>query len=879
MNKIEESTIEYQCHFCLKEITFSIPDSIRENPTYPFKLMNTHGNPAHKLVIEVNKHLQVASFEIEELVSPNLQSKKSEIRTTFDSLGIDNVSTDLYLLCMNQGPMTIGEISIFVNLPEENVQKRVLDLIQLGLFKEIISSKHYYEALPPYAAINSQLSEFSNMLELMQETLPRDIQMSFGNIAERAEGVQQFRFFVHELHNLRSRLSTELSEETTHLNQALDGIQHQEVFLNGIKALKEDSLSILDEHYISLFNAFENLKIQIASNLDKLHLGILVNTVESVIEKIVDQKLESIKNSFERNFSRKFEKMLDGLTEEIQELAGSAQNIDQGVKTSTQKFLQKFDVNLKKTEKSLDTISGNLVNSMDMVQTNFSDEMLVTLDDVLNQIQKQIVVQKATIEEFWKSSKQIQNVTMQDVWFVRSPEGIRAHINDTVRRVKMRLLLVVPSLNELEIETLKNIPQKINIRICAAIGTKSKENLAKIHFIKEHPNMTFRIRKLQNLWGIQRDYEEIILGIVNKGDEKEISTIEVVGIGSVLTEHIKIFVPVLEEAWVSANKNLEVFTQPENFTEVSIPISPNQAIERVHNLYPVQISTPVSASSSTPIKITSTRAKVLSKKVASKSNIKSGDAKLSKIKLEDVEINWEQRIGNDLISSQSQATPENPIKEKQPLQKIELEKPKVSKKHKKGKKYLKTKEIQETEKTETPSPSPKVDTPTQPKLDKKSKRDQKPVVNPFDPAYRYYKHAEEIKDQKTQPSDIASFTDQKPRKKIGDQKKTSVKLKAKKNKFIEENKSAILSKEMSEAIDLISKNIDNIEVTDLLNALLALKEEYANFDELTRTTNEINNWYKDLKGKPILDDFKRNMIRKRIEKWRNSALDILGGKK
>ena len=62
--------------------------------------------------------------------------------------------------------MTAGEIAIMLEIPSSRMTPLLNSLIKLGLFKTISASKEYYEALPPYAAFNANLQNFSNMLEI-----------------------------------------------------------------------------------------------------------------------------------------------------------------------------------------------------------------------------------------------------------------------------------------------------------------------------------------------------------------------------------------------------------------------------------------------------------------------------------------------------------------------------------------------------------------------------------------------------------------------------------------------------------------------------------------------------------------------------------------
>jgi len=100
-------------------------------------------------------------------------------------------------------------------------------------------------------------------------------------------------------------------------------------------------------------------------------------------------------------------------------------------------------------------------------------------------------------------------------------------------------------------------------------------------FFDSVDNITYRDRKLQNLWGVSRDYEEIILSIIKISKVISGFNMEVAGIGSILTEHIKIFVPILEDAWMGAQKDVvkkPIMQQPIKKPEQPrvIPVEPKK---------------------------------------------------------------------------------------------------------------------------------------------------------------------------------------------------------------------------------------------------------------------------------------------------------------
>jgi len=114
-------------------------------------------------------------------------------------------------------------------------------------------------------------------------------------------------------------------------------------------------------------------------------------------------------------------------------------------------------------------------------------------------------------------------------------------------------------------------PSRINFRIAANIDFSNPEHVAIIEQLDKMDNVDYRHRALQNLWGINRDYEEVIVCVLSKAEVRGESITEIAGIGSIIEEHIKIFVPILEESWMGARKEVMHSIKSSIEREISAP--------------------------------------------------------------------------------------------------------------------------------------------------------------------------------------------------------------------------------------------------------------------------------------------------------------------
>ena len=219
--------------------------------------------------------------------------------------------------------------------------------------------------------------------------------------------------------------------------------------------------------------------------------------------------------------------------------------------------MDNFNKAAKLTEEKIDGLSGDIFKSFGNVREIFSKGIVDTLDNTLNDILNKLELSEKTTREFWEQSKRAKGaITMKDIWFIRSPEAARAHINDEISKAKMRVLIVAPDLLDIDLDAIKARPSRINFRIATHINPGIAEHEARLQELDQMDNVDYRNRTLQNLWGINKDYEEVILCVLSKIEFRGETVTEIAGIGSIIEEHIKIFVPILEDAWVSSRKEI-----------------------------------------------------------------------------------------------------------------------------------------------------------------------------------------------------------------------------------------------------------------------------------------------------------------------------------
>ncbi len=88
--------------------------------------------------------------------------------------------------------------------------------------------------------------------------------------------------------------------------------------------------------------------------------------------------------------------------------------------------------------------------------------------------------------------------------------------------------------------------------------------------IAEYPNFALRHYGRENLWSINKDFEEVVVCVLSRTEEGEL---QIAGMGSVLEEHVKLFAAVLEDVWIQSKKldHVEVLHELRRIPEPSFP--------------------------------------------------------------------------------------------------------------------------------------------------------------------------------------------------------------------------------------------------------------------------------------------------------------------
>jgi len=597
----EEVEIPYTCKLCLKEIPFKITKKEYQAVSkFPITKQLTHGDPAHKLIVHFNQYLEVENFEVEEILEKQDVSFSKELtKQVLSEIDLTDEEIDLYFRITGREAVSIGEMAILTGNSKVKCQEIADKFVKKGLFKEIVGARPHYSALPPYAALVSQLQKFHKYISDIKSSIPAQLKQSFAQLESESGKVEVKPKPVPTelMKELKDNMLTQIRSQKKEFDDTLavmdqirgitDDISNLEGYTDSVMGTQMGDLKkqfetintktsqIIKGQVNDLKTEFENIKSTVSGNLQKLRLGVISQTVDQVIDKVINAKLKEISDNINVQlsvsqvaFSDELKKVTQGVDSELitklkESLKSTIENID-GLSTQAQEdkeqiyseITENFNKAVQMAEDKIEGISGTTFESLGTLKDVFSSQIVATLDNTLDDILKKLETSEKVTSEFWEQAKTGRSITMKDIWFIRSPEAAKAHINDEISKAKMRILVVAPQINDVDIKAIMDRPARINFRIAANIDFSNPEHAEIIEQLDKMDNVDYRHRALQNLWGVNRDYEEVIVCVLSKAEVRGESITEIAGIGSIIEEHIKIFVPILEESWMGARKEV-----------------------------------------------------------------------------------------------------------------------------------------------------------------------------------------------------------------------------------------------------------------------------------------------------------------------------------
>ncbi|MHA1492016.1 MAG: hypothetical protein ACTSRI_20490 [Promethearchaeota archaeon] len=613
--------IPITCKLCLADLKITISaEEYQDTKEFPLKKENIHGDPAHNLVVFFNKYLEIENFTIEDVLEKEFSYSEEITRQVLSEIELNDEEIKLYFLTTGRDVVSLGEMSLLIDKSKPECEEIAKKFVQKGLFKEIIGATPHYTALPPYAALISQLKSFHNYISDIKNSVPVQLNQSFTKLETKAEGIKKLKDYSDFMEGLKQDMLSDMSSQKKEFDDTISTIDQIRGITGLISNLEIDTKNIMDSQIKEIAKQFEDIKAKISSNLQKLRLGVVQQTVDQVIDKVLTDGLNKTTERFNTQFISKLKELIENIAKKVTGVTASTAKSGENIKQIFENVSESFSRAVIMSEEKIAGISDTIFKSFGVLRDIFSSSVIDTLNEVLSNILKRLDISEITTNEFWEQTKKVSLFTMKDIWFIRSIEAAKANIIDEISKAKMRILIVAPQITDIELKSIQACPTHMNIRIATHINLSSPDHVAILEELDKMHNVTYRHRELQDIWGINRDYEGIVIAVVSKTEIREKINVEIGGIGSIIPEHIKIFVPILEDVWRGSFKEIpralktsypsqqpaQVPTQPQPFQQpVQSPIQPQPSHQPAQSpIKPTILSQPSHQPAQSPIKST-----------------------------------------------------------------------------------------------------------------------------------------------------------------------------------------------------------------------------------------------------------------------------------
>ena len=481
-------------------------------------------------------------------------SKSSRFQS-LELIGLAADEIDTYFKMTGRGPVMAGEIALLSNVTIERANDIANTLLQKGLVREIPGKTPYYSALPPYAALLNQIHQFKETIMNIQHTTPQKVETRFKSIQDQSEKLQKFEEYRDFVQKMKTELPSQIKTHFESFNKELEEIKQFRDVKKYIVNLKDIVPADIIKEFDVMETRLEKIKSEISETFEKqFRVPAIKNMAEKIVDRVVSREFNEMTVHFREKFVNTTQNMLDQVINQLGSLSDSAIDIGTDLNSVFLEIESGLRSTLDDLEQRITSVHDDVTSGIANLKEMFQKEIFETIsDDIIVNIINQLELSEQTMKEFWERSKEQSLLTYKDVWFVQSEEGMIAEVNNAVSRAKMRLHIIAPRLEDVDIIALSKCRHHINIRICTNFNVGNPEDMERLNQIKAIDNCQLRWYPRENLWSINKDFEEVVVCVVSKTETGQ----EIAGMGSVLEEHVKLFAALLEDVWIQS-KRLEM---------------------------------------------------------------------------------------------------------------------------------------------------------------------------------------------------------------------------------------------------------------------------------------------------------------------------------
>jgi hypothetical protein len=352
---------------------------------------------------------------------------------------------------------------------------------------------------------------------------------------------------------MKTNLPAQIRAQFSKVEGELEKVKKFQEIRGFILNLREIAPNEIIKEFDVVETRLEKIKSEISIAFEKqFRIGALKSMAEKIVSKIISEQFSDLTDYFREKFVNSIQGTLDQVIDQL----GSLSDVAGEMSVDLGNFLSDIVSGLEETMGDLDSriasVYDDVNRGIEELKSLFQREIYKTLEeDIMTNILDQLDLSEKTMTEFWERSKIASMLSFKDVWFVRSIEGMKAQINETITRIKAKIHIIIPKLEDVDLVAISKVKKFVNVRISTNFDVNNPNDQVKLAEIVKYPNVNIRLYSRENLYSVNRDFEEVVICAVSKND---FGGIEIAGMGSILTEHVKLFAPILEDVWIQSKK-------------------------------------------------------------------------------------------------------------------------------------------------------------------------------------------------------------------------------------------------------------------------------------------------------------------------------------
>ncbi|MHA1713591.1 MAG: helix-turn-helix domain-containing protein [Candidatus Ranarchaeia archaeon] len=271
-------------------------------------------------------------------------------------------------------------------------------------------------------------------------------------------------------------------------------------------------------------------------------------TIKSEISGTLEEGVQRLGKSFAEIGSRIPEAMrvdVSGLGKIADDLAKMLEEmLDEQVKAFQQRIVDTLEERLADLKTAFDKTGQE---ELMKTQKDFS-QLIQKVGARMAELGQEIEEAKAGLNVLWRETKKGEVYRPKNLWFVPGREGIQAFFKDMVSRAKMNVMIVTPTIQDVDVDLVRNLPTRVNVRIATYVDRgDSKAN----QILRElgDGNVTVRNYDTKDFWGIMVDGSETLLAAIPVDSNREVN-----GIACIAEEYNQVFRRFLADIWLAADR-------------------------------------------------------------------------------------------------------------------------------------------------------------------------------------------------------------------------------------------------------------------------------------------------------------------------------------